>query len=336
MSWPIGCSRPRPKRWISASESEATKKLYGMDDPATASYGTNLLLARRLVERGVRFVECYSGSGSRWDAHASLEANHTENCKSSDKPVAGLLADLKARGMLKDTLVVWGGEFGRTPFVQGSPNDEKAGRDHNPWGFTMWMAGGGVKGGQAIGTTDEIGLRAVEEPHHVHDIHASILYLLGLDHLRTTYMHNGRAERPTGTAGSLDPKSCGRKVLALPAVLVGMQCVRSSTARCPWQRNICDGVQHVPLARCRDRQTGQQAMVAIEGDRDAAGVHRYSGLGRRHHRRLSREEFPDRQNQREQSVGERSGDRPRVDRQGIGSDCPVPRKPKAISKHWTI
>jgi arylsulfatase A-like enzyme len=189
-----------------SSESEATKKLYGLDDPATSVYGTNLLLARRLVERGVRFVECYSGSGSRWDAHSSLEANHTENCKSSDKPVAGLLADLKARGMLKDTLVVWGGEFGRTPFVQGSPDDEKAGRDHNPWGFTIWMAGGGVKGGQAIGTTDEIGLRAVDEPHHVHDIHASILYLLGLDHLRTTYMHNGRAERPTGTAGALIPK----------------------------------------------------------------------------------------------------------------------------------
>jgi hypothetical protein len=189
-----------------SSESEATKRLYGLDDPATSVYGTNLLMARRLVERGVRFVECYSGSGSRWDAHSSLEANHTENCRSCDKPVAGLLADLKARGMLKDTLVVWGGEFGRTPFVQGSPNDEKAGRDHNPWGFTIWMAGGGVKGGQAIGTTDEIGLRAVEEPHHVHDIHASILYLLGLDHLRTTYMHNGRAERPTGTAGALIDK----------------------------------------------------------------------------------------------------------------------------------
>jgi hypothetical protein len=189
-----------------SSESEATKKLYGLDDPATAVYGTNLLLARRLVERGVRFVECYNGSGSRWDAHSSLEANHTENCKSSDKPVAGLLTDLKARGLLNDTLVVWGGEFGRTPFVQGNPNDEKAGRDHNPWGFSTWMAGGGVKGGQVIGSTDEIGLRALEEPHHVHDIHASILYLLGLDHLRTTFMHNGRAERPTGTAGNLIPK----------------------------------------------------------------------------------------------------------------------------------
>jgi hypothetical protein len=143
--------------------------------------------------------------GLALDAHSSLEANHTENCKSSDKPVAGLLADLNARGMLKDTLVVWGGEFGRTPFVQGSPNDEKAGRPQSV-GFTMWMAGGGVMGGQVIGSTDEIGLRALEEPHHVHDIQASILYLLGLDHQRTTFLHNGRAERPTGTAGALIPK----------------------------------------------------------------------------------------------------------------------------------
>jgi hypothetical protein len=186
-------------------ETEATRGLYGLDDPETAVYGANCLMARRLVERGVRFVEVYSGSGSRWDAHSDLEKNHTQNCKSADKPVAGLLADLKSRGMLKDTLVVWGGEFGRTPFFQGS-NDSKAGRDHNPWGFTMFMAGGGVKGGQTIGTTDEIGLRAVEEPHHVNDIHASILYLLGLDHLKTTFFRNGRAERPTVTGGNLITK----------------------------------------------------------------------------------------------------------------------------------
>jgi len=160
------------------------------------------------VERGVRFVEVYSGSGSRWDAHNDIEANHTQNCKSADKPVAGLLKDLKARGLLKDTLVVWGGEFGRTPFAQvaAGSSREKYGRDHNPWGFTMWMAGGGVKGGQAIGSTDEIGLRAVEEPHHVWDVHASILYLLGLDHLKVTYQHNGRSERPTVTGGNLIPK----------------------------------------------------------------------------------------------------------------------------------
>ena len=191
-----------------SGESEATKKLYGMDEPETAAFGADCLMARRLVERGVRFVELYSGSGSRWDAHSDLANNHTQNCKSSDKPVAGLLKDLKARGMLQDTLVVWGGEFGRTPFAQLTPGagPEKYGRDHNPWGFTMWMAGGGVKGGQVVGSTDEIGLRAVEEPHHVWDIHASILYLLGLDHLRVTYQHNGRAERPTVTGGNLIPK----------------------------------------------------------------------------------------------------------------------------------
>ena len=191
-----------------SQETEATKKLYGLDDPDTAAYGKNLLLARRLVERGVRFVEVYCGSGSRWDAHNDIEANHSQNCKASDKPVAGLLKDLKARGLLKDTLVVWGGEFGRTPFAQltAGAGPEKSGRDHNPWGFTMWLAGGGVKGGQAIGSTDDIGLRAAEEPHHIWDVHASVLYLLGLDHLRVTYQHNGRAERPTVTGGNLIPK----------------------------------------------------------------------------------------------------------------------------------
>lgn len=179
-------------------ESEATQNLYGMDDPALHVFGRNCLLARRLVERGVRFVELYCGSGSGWDAHANIEGNHGKWCRVSDRPIAGLLTDLKQRGLLKDTLVVWGGEFGRTPF-----NEKGNGRDHNPWGFTMWMAGGGVKGGQAIGTTDEIGLRAVDNPYHVHDIHASILHALGLDHLRVTYMHNGRAERPTITAGNV-------------------------------------------------------------------------------------------------------------------------------------
>ena len=177
-------------------ESDATREAYGLNDPLTASYGKRCLMARRLVERGVRFVELYCGSGSGWDAHNNIEGNHSKWCKASDKPIAGLLADLKSRGMLKDTLVVWGGEFGRTPF-----NEKGDGRDHNPWGFSMFMAGGGVAGGQTIGTTDEIGLRAVEKPYHVHDIHASILALLGLDHVRLTYMHNGRAERPTITSG---------------------------------------------------------------------------------------------------------------------------------------
>jgi len=179
-------------------ESEATRKLYGLDDPATAVYGANCLMARRLVERGVRFVELYCGSGSGWDAHQHIEANHTKWCRASDRPIAGLLQDLKQRGLLEDTLVVWGGEFGRTPF-----NQQGDGRDHNPWGFTMWMAGGGAKGGQYIGTTDEIGMRAAERPVHVHDIHASILWMLGLDHLKTTYLHNGRNERPTVLSGEI-------------------------------------------------------------------------------------------------------------------------------------
>jgi len=179
-------------------ESEATKKLYGIDEPATSVFGTNCLLARRLVERGVRFLELYCGSGSGWDAHNNIEANHSKWCRASDKPIAGLLADLKARGMLEDTLVVWGGEFGRTPF-----NEASDGRDHNPWGFTTWMAGGGVKGGQYVGSTDEIGLRAAERPVHVHDIHATVLWLMGLDHMQLTYQHNGRAERPTVLAGEV-------------------------------------------------------------------------------------------------------------------------------------
>ncbi|HEU0009890.1 MAG TPA: DUF1501 domain-containing protein, partial [Verrucomicrobiae bacterium] len=185
-------------------ESEATKRLYGLDHPDTAKFGRNCLLARRLVERGVRFVQCYSGSGSGWDAHSDLEKNHTKYCRQTDRPIAGLLTDLKARGLLDDTLVIWGGEFGRTPF-----NEKGTGRDHNPWGFTIWMAGGGARGGQTVGTTDEIGLRAVEDRSHVHDIHATILHLLGMDHLRLTYLHNGRDERATINGGEVI-----RKVLA--------------------------------------------------------------------------------------------------------------------------
>jgi hypothetical protein len=178
-----------------SQESAATKELYGMNEEDTAKMGMNCLLARRLVERGVRFVEVYSGSGSGWDAHTDIEGNHTKMCRSSDKPVAGLLADLKARGLLDETLVVWGGEFGRTPF-----NEKGKGRDHNPWGFSMWMAGGGVRPG-VVGATDEIGLRAVDKPYHVNDLHATILHLMGLNHLHLTYLHNGRHERPTINAG---------------------------------------------------------------------------------------------------------------------------------------
>ncbi|HYL73593.1 MAG TPA: DUF1501 domain-containing protein [Bryobacteraceae bacterium] len=179
-------------------ESDATKKLYGMDEEITAKFGTNCLMARRLVERGVRFVELYCGSGSAWDAHTNIEGNHSKMCRISDKPIAGLLTDLKARGLLQDTLVVWGGEFGRTPF-----NEKGDGRDHNPWGFSMWMAGGGIKGGQVIGATDEIGLRGIDKRAHVTDIHATVLHALGLNHRDVTYLHNGRSERPTIVTGEV-------------------------------------------------------------------------------------------------------------------------------------
>lgn len=185
-------------------ESPETKKLYGLEDPATEKYGRICLRARRLIERGVRFVQCYSGSGSAWDAHTDLEGNHSKMCYSTDRPIAGLLADLKARGLLDSTLVVWGGEFGRTPF-----NEKGNGRDHNPWGFTSWMAGGGVKAGSVVGSTDDLGLRAVDRRIHVHDLHATILHLMGLDHERLTYFHNGRDERATINAGEVVREAIG-------------------------------------------------------------------------------------------------------------------------------
>ncbi|MEI6712619.1 MAG: DUF1501 domain-containing protein [Verrucomicrobiota bacterium] len=177
-------------------ESEATKKLYGIDRPETASMGKLCLLARRMVEKGVRFVQIYHGAGSKWDAHKGIEKNHSELCRAMDLPVAALLRDLKSRGMLDDTLVVWGGEFGRTPM-----SEKGDGRDHNPTGFTMWMAGGGVKGGQCIGSTDDLGLRAVDTPLHVHDLHATILWLLGLDNMDLVFKYKGRPERPTLNEG---------------------------------------------------------------------------------------------------------------------------------------
>ena len=177
-------------------ESEATKNLYGMDAKETEKFGSMCLLSRRLVERGVRFVQLYSGAGSKWDAHANIEKNHSELCRATDKPIAGLLKDLKARGLLDETLVVWGGEFGRTPM-----SEKGNGRDHNPTGFTMWMAGGGVRGGQAVGATDEVGLHAVEERLHVHDLHATILWLMGLGNMDLIYNYKGRPERPTLNEG---------------------------------------------------------------------------------------------------------------------------------------
>ncbi|WP_436714364.1 DUF1501 domain-containing protein [Roseiconus lacunae] len=171
-------------------EPEHIRSMYGLDQKETQTYGRQCLLARRLVERGVRFVQLYSGAGSKWDSHSNIESNHSRLCGNVDKPIAGLIRDLKQRGMLEDTLVIWGGEFGRTPM-----SEKGSGRDHNPTGFTMWMAGGGVKAGQAIGATDEIGLHAVEDRLHVHDIHATIMGLLGMDHTEVIYMHKGRPER---------------------------------------------------------------------------------------------------------------------------------------------
>lgn len=177
-------------------ETEATRRLYGLDQKDTADFGKLCLMARRMSESGVRFIQLYHGAGSKWDAHSGIEANHTSLCKQMDWPVAGLLTDLKQRGLLDETLVIWGGEFGRTPM-----SEQGNGRDHNPTGFTMWMAGGGVRGGQMIGTTDDLGLRAVENRIHVHDLHATILNLLGLDHMALTYIHKGRPERPTVNEG---------------------------------------------------------------------------------------------------------------------------------------
>jgi hypothetical protein len=180
-------------------ETTATKTAYGLDDKRTADFGTRCLLARRLVERGVRFVQLYSGGGplvTQWDAHDDINSNHERMCGHVDKPIAALLQDLKHRGLLESTLVVWASEFGRTPMSQGGK-----GRDHNPYGYTMWLAGGGVKGGQAIGATDEFGLRAVNNRVSVNDFHATILHLLGLDHEKLTFLHNSRDERLTDVAG---------------------------------------------------------------------------------------------------------------------------------------
>lgn len=184
-----------------AEESEATQNLYGMNEKESAVYGRNCLLARRLVERGVRFVQLYNGTGSKWDSHAGIEKNHPALCRSMDKPVAGLLKDLKQRGLLDQTLVIWGGEFGRTPM-----SEKGDGRDHNPTGFSIWMAGGGVRGGQTIGATDELGLYAVDDHMHVRDIHTSILGLLGLNNMTLTYDHKGRPERPTINEGRFNKK----------------------------------------------------------------------------------------------------------------------------------
>ncbi len=186
-----------------SQETAGTLKSYGVGSKPTDEFGRNCLVARRLVERGVRFVQLYSGGGhleDTWDAHTSIEANHSQHAAEVDQPIAALLTDLEQRGLLDTTLVVWGGEFGRMPFSEGQ--GEK-GRNHNPYGFSMWMAGGGVKGGIAYGETDEFGFEAVTNKAHLHDIHATILHLLGLNHELLTYFHEGRDQRLTDVAGNV-------------------------------------------------------------------------------------------------------------------------------------
>jgi hypothetical protein len=174
-------------------ESAETLALYGMDEKETREFGQRCLLARRMVERGVRFVQVYSGDTNGWDAHNDVLDNHTKLCRSTDRPIAGLLRDLKRRGLWNDTLVVWGGEFGRMPM-----SEQGKGRDHNPWGYCAWLAGGGVKAGLAYGATDPVGLRAAENKVHVRDFHATLMHLLGLDPLALSYYHNGLDERLVG------------------------------------------------------------------------------------------------------------------------------------------
>ncbi|MFO0951895.1 MAG: DUF1501 domain-containing protein [Isosphaeraceae bacterium] len=186
-----------PEAQSIADEHPATLRAYGLDDPVTANFGRQCLLARRFAERGVRFVQVtHSDAFVQWDQHSKLREGHTKNAHEVDRPIAALLQDLKARGLLKDTLVLWGGEFGRTPTAEG--ND---GRDHNPEGFTMWMAGGGVKPGFRYGATDDYGYYAVDGKVHIHDLHATILHILGLDHEKLTYRHAGRNFRLTDVAG---------------------------------------------------------------------------------------------------------------------------------------
>ena len=192
--------REAPGAFDLSGESELTRRLYGIDQAATDVFGRQCILARRLVERGVRFVQLYHTSGGfqPWDQHSDLKGGHTRNALATDLPIAGLLKDLKARGLLEETLVIWGGEFGRTPAAEGTD-----GRDHHPFGFTMWLAGGGVRGGLVHGSTDEFGWDAVLDRVHIHDLHATILHLLGLNHEKLTYRHSGRDYRLTDVYGNV-------------------------------------------------------------------------------------------------------------------------------------
>ena len=185
-----------------SKETEATKELYGINDEKTEEFGRRCLLARRMVERGVRFIQLYSGGAhndSNWDAHTDIEKNHNYHCGRTDKPIAGLLKDLKQRGLLDSTLIIWGGEFGRQPTAEYAKG---TGRDHNAYGFTMWMAGGGVKGGVSVGQTDELGAAAVEDKFHVKHLHATALHLMGLDPDKLTYFYGGLDQKLVGVEGA--------------------------------------------------------------------------------------------------------------------------------------
>ena len=187
-----------PEAFDLARETAETQALYGIDRPESAEYGRNCLLARRLVERGVRFVQLNQGG---WDAHSNLKKNHDAQALKTDRPIAGLLADLKRRGLLDETLVIWGGEFGRTPTAEGK--GENAGRDHSPAGYTVWLAGGGVKGGRIVGATDPVGYTAVDRPIHPNDLHATVLHALGIDQRELYYEQNGRQELVTFNGGTV-------------------------------------------------------------------------------------------------------------------------------------
>lgn len=183
-------------------ETQETKKLYGLDDRRTEAFGRQCLLARRLVERGVRFIQIYSGGNhndTSWDAHGDLVKNHTLHCGETDKPMAGLIQDLKRRGLFESTLIVWGGEFGRQPTAEYAKG---TGRDHNAYGFTMWLAGGGIRGGVSVGSTDELGSAAVDKPFHVRRLHATILHQLGVDPDRLTYFYGGLDQKLVGVEGA--------------------------------------------------------------------------------------------------------------------------------------
>ena len=185
-----------------ASETETTRRLYGFDNPQTSDFARKCILARRLVERGVRFIQIYSGGAhndDNWDAHGNLAANHNRHAGRTDRPIAGLIKDLKQRGLLDETLIVWGGEFGRQPIAE---NASGTGRDHNAFGFTMWMAGGGIKGGVSVGETDELGSAAVSNRFHVKNLHATILSLMGLDPMLLTYFYGGLNQRLVGVEGA--------------------------------------------------------------------------------------------------------------------------------------